>query len=79
MEFLDKLRKLDLTKRKLIVGLVIAILGIMSLIIWGKVTAWRLNHLNTKNMIKDMSLPEINIPTITIPTLPTNIPTGLGL
>ncbi len=70
MKFLDNLRKLDDSKKKLIIWSVVIVLGIAFLILWLKVTTWRLSGISKDQLMNGISMPNIEMPEVEIPTLP---------
>ena len=70
MKFLDNLRKLNDSKKKLIIWSVVIVLGIAFLILWLKVTTWRLSGISKDQLMNGITMPNIEMPEVEIPTLP---------
>jgi len=70
MKFLDNLRKLNDSKKKLIIWSVVIVLGIAFLILWLKVTTWRLSGISKDQLMNGITMPNIEMPEVEIPILP---------
>ncbi|MDD5621156.1 MAG: hypothetical protein WC309_04895 [Candidatus Paceibacterota bacterium] len=70
MKLLDNLRKLDDSKKKLIILSVVIVLGIAFFILWLKVTTWRLSGISKDQLMDGITMPNIELPEVEIPTLP---------
>jgi hypothetical protein len=75
MKFLEKIRKLDLKKRKIIFWVVMIILGTLFFLLWIRITSLRLKNIQPNEFLKTIEPPRFEIPKIEIPTIPTLPPT----
>ncbi len=75
MKFLDNLRKLDDSKKKLIIWSVVIVLAIAFFIVWLKITTWRLGGISKEQLMNGITMPNIEIPEVEIPALPDSIAT----
>ncbi len=73
MKFLEKLQKLDQSKKQIIFWSVTIILAICFLLIWFKLTAWRLSGISRDQLMNGITMPNIEVPEVEIPTIPDNM------
>jgi hypothetical protein len=78
MKFLEKLQKLDPSKKKMILWSVAIVLAVCFLFAWAKLTTWRLSGITKSQLLQGIPMPNIQIPTFTIPTLPDTLPTDVS-